>query len=361
MKILLAGNWRWEQYEESLYQGLLDCDVVCEKFSYTNFLSRVDKFPIEAVPLAITQIKNMNDALLVEAIKLKVDLVFLWAPRHIFPSTVKALKKSGISTVSYQNDDPFQKGKTVLQKLKIFLFWRLYLRSIRYFDLNLFYRDVNVLEAKNRGSAKNQVWMPFYNSNIHKKVSLNVEDSKRYVCDVVFIGHFEDDGRDTFIAHLLDNGIDVKVWGDSTWNDSTLFQSHKHMFPLKSALGKEYSKALSGAKVALCFLSKLNRDEYTRRCFEIPACNTLLMTERTPYLENLFHDWINAVFFDSKENLLEKIQQLITDEALRDKISLNGNELVFARGFDIKDRSRELLAMIKRTLNKTIKSPGEIE
>ncbi|WGU68927.1 glycosyltransferase [Capnocytophaga canimorsus] len=45
------------------------------------------------------------------------------------------------------------------------------------------------------------------------------------------------------------------------------------------------------------FLSKLNNDQYTRRCFEIPACGTMMLSERTPTLQEFYTENEEIVFF----------------------------------------------------------------
>ena len=65
---------------------------------------------------------------------------------------------------------------------------------------------------------------------------------------------------------------------------------------IQAVRGVEYAKALSGAKMCLAFLSKLNRDTYTRRCFEIPACGRVLLCERTADMQGLLREGDEAVW-----------------------------------------------------------------
>ena len=69
--------------------------------------------------------------------------------------------------------------------------------------------------------------------------------------------------------------------------------------PIEPVFGDDYAKALCGAKVCLAFLSKLNRDSYTRRCFEIPACGNVMLAERTADLCRMFKEDEEACFFSS--------------------------------------------------------------
>ncbi len=76
-----------------------------------------------------------------------------------------------------------------------------------------------------------------------------------------------------------------------------------------------------GAKVALCFLSTLNQDTYTRRNFQIPAMKTAMLCQYTDDLASLFKPDLEAVYFSSKVELLNKLKILIFDEHLRKSLS----------------------------------------
>lgn len=98
-------------------------------------------------------------------------------------------------------------------------------------------------------------------------------DEKRYVYDVVFLGHYEDDDRLLYIQKLTEAGITVGV-PKSSWSEKI---NNKCLLQLENT-GTAYNQILNESKIALVFLSTLNKDTYTRRCFEIPAARTFMLS-----------------------------------------------------------------------------------
>ena len=70
----------------------------------------------------------------------------------------------------------------------------------------------------------------------------------------------------------------------------------------------------------------MNRDVYTRRCFEIPACGTAMVAPRTKELQAMYREGEEAVYFDSKEELLAKVRWLLEDDEARNRIAKAGRE-----------------------------------
>lgn len=184
--------------------------------------------------------------------------------------------------------------------------------------------------------------------DIHRPLVLAKDELQRYQTDVVFVGHYEPDGREKSIQALAYSGIKIKLWGGRYWNRAVLGTLYDHLAPIVHAEGEEYVKALCGAKVCLCFLSKLNRDTYTRRCFEIPACGRVMLAERTDDLLQLFNENEEACFFSSNEELVEKAQWLIDNPDIREQIARAGLRRVWADGHDVGSRAQSFLSAIER-------------
>jgi spore maturation protein CgeB len=115
------------------------------------------------------------------------------------------------------------------------------------------------------------------------------------------------------------------------------------LLPISTAVGEAYTKAIAAAKVALVFLSKRNRDTYTRRCFEIPAIGTLMLTPRTPDLLSMYRDGEEAAFFSSAAEAVEQVRRFIDDDALRLKVAAAGRVRCVRDGHDVVSRARQFL------------------
>src|SRR5438067_1430911 len=104
--------------------------------------------------------------------------------------------------------------------------------------------------------------------------------------------------------------------------------------------GIHYAEALNATELPLSFLSVGNRDTYTRRCFEVPACRRPLVSVRTDDLRSLFEEDTEVVFFSGPDELVAKVRSLLADPEARRQIADAGYRRVYRDGHDIDSRAR---------------------
>ena len=98
----------------------------------------------------------------------------------------------------------------------------------------------------------------------------------------------------------------------------------------------------------MCFLRKINRDEVTSRSVEIPACGGFMLAERTKRHLDFFEEGKEAVFFESNDELLEKVEKYLSDEIVRKQIAEAGNQRCLKSGYNMKAQLSEIL---RKTIN----------
>lgn len=288
----------------------------------------------------------MNQELIAASRSCNPDVVLVWRGVHVLPESLRALRReSDPFLVSYNNDDPFgplyRTGPLHLRRL-----WRIFNRAIPEYDLHFVYREVTREDFINAGARDVEVLLPYFIPELDRPITLSETDKKFYGSDVVFVGHFENDGRIEYLRTLVEAGVDVKLFGTG-WNAENLGPLAAHFGRIVALREGDYQKALCASKSALCFLSRLNRDEYTRRCFEIPACGALLLSERTDALLRLFQEGVEALYFSSPEELLERVREVLTAPDRRQAIAAAGFERVRRDGHSVTDRMREMLAAVE--------------
>ena len=171
---------------------------------------------------------------------------------------------------------------------------------------------------------------------------LTEKDRAIYGCDAVFIGHWEPT-TESMITELRREGIDVRVWGPG-WRRSGL-PDRGRIVPLT---GHEYVKALASAKLCLGLLSKWNRNRCTLRTFEIPAIGGLLFTERTDDHLKYFVEDHEAVYFDTKEEMVDKARYYLEHDDVRQNVALAGHQRCVSSRYTHLDRMRSVMAEITR-------------
>jgi spore maturation protein CgeB len=99
-------------------------------------------------------------------------------------------------------------------------------------------------------------------------------------------------------------------------------------------------RAIGAAKLNLGFLRKKNRDFFTMRTFEIPACNGVLLAERTPLHQAIYREGVEVEFFDPSdpEDLAAKVRRLLADDDRRESLRRAGLEAVRKGKHSYRDR-----------------------
>ena len=349
MKILVVADWHGDIYAQAFYDGFEKLGEDVFKFSWKEYFHHYqysNRYTIDGNKLKSFYYRSQNKFLIGPVLwkinkdliqqceEIKPDLVFVYRGTHIYPSTIKTIKeKFACKVFGYNNDDPFSDEYANYV-------WRYYKKSIPYYDHIFSYRWKNIHDYKAIGYESVSLLRSYYlkDKNFHIE-NLPID---KYKCDVMFIGHFENDGRDEALKLLIENGVDIKIYG-TEWENSQYYNFFIEKLGKIEPLYDDYNLALNSAKIALVFLSKLNNDTYTRRCFEIPATKTMMMAEYTDDLNSIFEEGREAEYFKNKEELLKKIQYYLSREDKLNTIGENGYKRLVNDGHEVVDRCQQIL------------------
>jgi spore maturation protein CgeB len=349
MKILIVGTWTHPMYEKSIADALSSQGHCVVKFSWEKYFNTLlgrfeEKYCINGL---IT--KKFNEKLVDFSKNFEPDILLIWRGVKVLPSTMIKLRRLKVQYISSYNHDDFtgpSSGAPVPWHHK--LFWRNFLRCAPFYDSHFVKRQLNIEHLKSLGAKRAFIMPMWFVKELHKPVKLSQLELLRFETDVVFVGHYEPDGRELSLRALIEAGIKVKLWGGHYWSRVVLGDLYDRLAPIVPAEGDDYAKALCGAKICLCFLSKLNRDTYTRRCFEIPACGGLMLAERTDDLLSFFKEDEEACFFSSKEELVQKAQWLLHNPQERERIAAAGLRRVWFDGHDVNSRAQQFISVVNQ-------------
>lgn len=357
LKILVVGDYSWPWYQDACVKSLLSLGYDAQGFGwshyfqhsannlsgsiYAKFLRAQNKFKWGPV------IHLINRRLIQKILEYRPKVIFFYNVQLIYAKTIQEIKRILPNTVlcQYANDNPFRRQASKLN-------WRHFVQSLPFFDIHFVYRSSNLDDFKSHG-AQNVFLLRSY---FIKEEDFEVPEAHiphHFASDVVFAGHYEDDGRLEMLEAICTAGYHLKIFGSGWERALKKISSHspiRRLYPIFPVVGADYRFALCGAKVALCFLSKLNEDTYTRRNFQIPAMNVAMLSEYSDDLVALFHPNTEACFFRNQVELLQQLNDLLKNSEYRTKIAMAGHARVHRDEHDVTARMAYAMKQIERLL-----------
>jgi spore maturation protein CgeB len=267
---------------------------------------------------------RVNARLLASVLNDKPQLVWIDKGLCVTPRTLRAIRilQPVAQIVHYSPDDMGGRHNQSRQ----------YLDSVPLYDLHVTTKSFNVAEVKRWGARAVIFLNNAYSSDLHRPLDISAEDRLAFGGDVGFVGAFEKD-RAEALRFLASRGLRVRIWGGG-WEGWARRNGDPNMRVEGRWLwGQEYVKALCSFEINLGFLRKLNRDLQTTRSVEIPACGGFMLAERTAEHRQLFTEGVEAEFFTTKDELLEKCCYYLAHSEEKARIAAAGRARCVQSGY----------------------------
>jgi spore maturation protein CgeB len=260
------------------------------------------------------------------------DIVWIDKGVYLKPDTLRRIKRKSKAILVHHNTDD------VLNKRHSFKY---YLQSLDLYDYHFTSNIYNLKDLAKMTQSKvifNEIG---YDDNWYKSVIVNKYNLKTKSSDILFVGHWEENTQ-LFVNELINENISIKVHGPGWKNNKDYFQLSN--FVSNGVWGEDYVRWLNCTKIGLGIVSKWNRNHTAGRIFEIPATGAMLLAERNDVLEKMYEEDHEAVFFNTKEEMVQKAKHYLLNEDERKRIANNGMLRCLKNKSTWRDRVKQAMA-----------------
>jgi spore maturation protein CgeB len=263
----------------------------------------------------------------------RCDWVWIDKGTWIYPQTVANLRRATRALMVHYTPDP----------AILFHRTRHFLRSIPVYDVLITSKGWEI-EHYRKHRAKSVLLLPQgYDRSLFFSHEIPAHERHVLRSKVCFIGHCETHYYRRLKAAasvVKDSGL--AVWG--AWGRSILLHPWLRRVVRGNGIWDvQYAKALCCAEIALGLLSKWVPETSTTRTFEIPACGTFLLAERTEEHRAFFEEGKEAEFFDSDDEMNDKMEFYLAHSTERERIAAAGRQRCLTSGYSYHDRMRQVL------------------
>lgn len=281
--------------------------------------------------------RKINEGLLRFLSKKRYDVILVFKGMELFPETVRQLKEHALVTANYNADHPFIFYAPGSGNQHV-------LNSIPYYDVHFSYAKKIVHQLQNK-SQKRAYCIPFgYNSNAQASSGSTAAE---YTNRFLFIGAF-DRKRAEYLNRLQSNHLDI--YGDAKWRSRNVFRHYsRNAYRNRALYGNNYIDAITSSTGILNLLRKQNivEDSHNMRSFEVPGYGGLLISQRTGEQQEFFEENKEAVFFETVDELREKMEYLIKHEAVVRSIKKAAYQRSVSANYSYDQRSKQLLQRLQ--------------
>lgn len=266
------------------------------------------------------------------------DVAWLEWPKLLEAATLERARAClpGTQFVSFFDDNPF--GHRTEEAWQ----WSRFLKAVPQYDLHWVKRASDIVNLKGLGAREARLFMHgCYDTLFHPAAT-----GTRTTLPVTFVGTALDHRVPFMRRLLLQERLPVHIYGNR-WNRSWAYFVRRRQFH-PPVLGAEYVGVLQNSVISLAFISSSNRDEYSMRTFEIPACAGFMLAERTPTHCELFEEGKEAEFFESVDECADKIRFYLSNESVRRRIAQAGYERCTRDDYSLRRRMRDAVGLLDK-------------
>jgi spore maturation protein CgeB len=285
----------------------------------------------------------LNREIAKRAERFRPDVAWLEKGTFIFPRTLRRLRRDPRLLLVYHNTDDWR-----LRGALHDLHWRFLRRTIGDYDLHITSNLWNVDEFRTAGFARVAHMELAANPAVRDPGNLPESERAALGGPVGFIGHWEP-VTERRILHLVRHGVPTKVYGGG-WDAAQARGELAGALQYRLVNGDEYARAIVSFDVNLGIVSKWNRNHTASRTFQIPALGGFLLHERNEVVTKYFKEGVEAEFFDTDDELLEKCRHYVAHVEERRRIAEAGRRRCVESGYFEPDRVREILPVLEKAL-----------
>jgi hypothetical protein len=331
--VLIVRSAFGEIYEHVWMKALHDLGISAELFDTHSYIPTNLLGQIEQHFLFGPDIGKVNRMVVQRVKEMRPDAVLFYQGRHYTAETIARVAQLAFVSGAHC-DDPFRRHDRGA--------FRYLLKALPEYDGYHVNRRCNVDEVLARGVRRVRVLPMYYLPWVHYPCFLSAQEQQAWGSDIVFAGHAEPDLRIECLTGAVRTGVRCRIFGgDAEWRPVLPSDVYRAVRPTPNVRGADYRRVLCGSKIAACFFSKWNRDQYTHRSWEIPACGVFLLSERTPAMLEFYREGKEAEFFESPAEFLDKLRFYLQNDTARRRIAAAGYARVIASGSDIYSRMRQ--------------------
>jgi spore maturation protein CgeB len=306
-------------------------------------------------------VASLNADVIAAAGGFKPDMLWAEKQEYLRPTTLARLRRDGIRLLHFTPDPYFSlKWKRT----------RLMDRAISLFDCLVTSKRYELVDYRRLGTPV--YYMPLgFDEAVHKPVTpASRQDFANYESDVSFLGGWEPRRERALDIVSRLSGVSLRIWGygwdhvvDGRLTPRRLLAmrrnaggqafsiTHKERLAASvqgnEVYGCDYARALSGARIGLGFLRTICDDQHTTRTFEIPACGSMLLADRTEEHREFFAEGVEADFFSSDAEMLDKIDFYLRNEKTRARVAARGFDRCHRSGYSYTARMSALLNQLE--------------
>lgn len=266
------------------------------------------------------------------------DIVFVDKGVWVRPETLLKLKKAARKQIAihYTPDAQFFENCS-----------RHFFSGLPEYNLCVTTKPFELDQYTGAGAREVKLIQQGYGARLRPTRSAEIPDSLK--SDVCFIGHCQ-----PHYAAFLEKfarQIPLKIRGPRWTAFARKNNWARGVVQGEGCYGDDYTRALSGAKIAIGLLSKRIPETTTTRSFEIPACGTMLLAERTDDHLALFEEGREAAFFDDVSECIEKATYYLENGAELDAIAAAGRKRCLRSNYSVEGQFESIVEWIELAAN----------